>query len=96
MSNNLIISYDLYKQGQNYDALIAEIKKLGRAWARVNLSVWYVNSTYSTEEAKQKLLAVMDRNDKLFIVDATNNMASIYNLPAEVEKLLRANWAARK
>ena len=90
-NNNLVISYDLYKQGQIYDALHAEIKKLG-SWARINLSVWYVDSPYTSREAAIKLLSVMDSNDKLFVVDATNNQAGWKNLDPAVDKHLTEHW----
>lgn len=35
MKNNILVTYDLNKSGQNYDALIEEIKQLG-AWAKSN------------------------------------------------------------
>lgn len=90
-NNNLVISYDLYKQGQNYDSLIEEIKKLG-SWARVNLSVWYVDSPYTSQEAANKLMSVMDANDKLFVVDATNNQVSWKKLDQAVVKHLQDHW----
>ncbi|WP_269823175.1 hypothetical protein [Aggregatibacter actinomycetemcomitans] len=40
MKNNILVTYDLNKSGQNYDALIEKIKTLG-AWAKVQQSVWY-------------------------------------------------------
>lgn len=34
MKNNILVTYDLNKAGQNYEALIEKIKQLG-AWAKV-------------------------------------------------------------
>lgn len=91
MANNLFISYDLYKPGQNYEAVIAEIKTLG-LWAAVHKSLWYVNSTLTATEAQARVWAKMDANDKLIVVDATNNNASWRNLPDEVSNLIKDQW----
>lgn len=91
MANNLFISYDLYKPGQNYEAVIAEIKTLG-GWAAVHKSLWYVNSTLTAPEALARVWAKMDANDKLIVVDASNNNASWRNLPNEVSSFIKEQW----
>lgn len=91
MANNLFISYDLIQPGQNYETVIAEIKKLG-SWAKVHYSLWYVNSLLSVSDASKQVLAVMDRNDKLIVIDATNNNASWYNLDEQVSQFIREQW----
>jgi len=91
MANNLFVSYDLIQPGQHYDTVIAEIKKLG-SWAKVHYSLWYVNSSLSASEAAERVWAVMDRNDKLIVVDATNNNAYWYNLDDEVTNFIKNQW----
>lgn len=91
MANNIFVSYDLYKPGQNYGAVEQEIKKLGN-WAKVNLSLWYVNSILSASEAAKRVRAVMDSNDKLIVIDATNNNAHWYNLDDQVSKYMQDQW----
>lgn len=91
MANNLFVSYDLYKPGQNYNTVEDEIKKLGN-WAKIHLSLWYVNSAFSASEAAKRIWAVMDTNDKLIVVDATTNNASWYNLNSKVSEYLKDNW----
>lgn len=91
MSNNLIISYDLYKPGQGYEKVIAVIKTLGN-WAKVHQSLWYVKSNYSASEASGKVWAAMDSSDTLFVVDATSNTASWYNLSDDVSEFIKTKW----
>ena len=52
MSNNLIISYDLYEPNKDYEAVAKAIKSLGN-WAHVQKSVWYVKSNYSASAAAE-------------------------------------------
>lgn len=92
MANNLIVSYDLNNPGQDYSKVIDAIKSLG-AWAKIHKSVWYVNSPYSASQAVEKVWATMDRNDSLFVVDATNQNAAWQNLSTEVATFIRDQWA---
>jgi hypothetical protein len=91
MPNNLHISYDLMNPGQNYDAIIRRIKSLG-LWAKSLLSFWYVNSNYTAEQARNHLLPVLDANDRLYVVDSTNNVAAWHNIPADAAVLINDQW----
>lgn len=93
--HNLVISYDLYKQGQNYDALVAEIKKLG-GWAKINLSVWYVDSAFTAQQAVDRLWRVMDTNDKIFVVDAVDNAAAWQGVSKDASDYIQGHWNSRK
>lgn len=91
MANNLHISYDLYAPGQNYEAVIKAIKDLGN-WAKIHKSYWYVNSSHTAAQAVAIVWGVMDANDRLYIVDATNNVAAWQNLGDEAANYIKAQW----
>nr|WP_288454407.1 CRISPR-associated protein Cas2 [uncultured Pseudomonas sp.] len=91
MSNNLFISYDLYSPGQNYTGIFELIKTFG-PWAKVQKSLWYVNSNYAAEQAARILWGVMDANDSLIVVDATNNDAYWFNISLEVKEQIQRQW----
>ncbi|WP_106486082.1 hypothetical protein, partial [Escherichia coli] len=55
-------------------------------------SNWYVNCSYSAEDAAKIVRAVMDSDDKLIVVDATNNSAYWYNLSDEVSNQILTEW----
>ncbi|MCL6350488.1 hypothetical protein [Pectobacterium polaris] len=90
MANNLFITYDLIKT-KDYPAVHNAIKALG-SWAKVTESNWYVNSNYSAEEAAKKVKAAMDNDDKLIVVNATNNTAYWYNMLDSVSEHLKNQW----
>lgn len=90
MANNLFVTYDLIKT-KNYPAVHDAIKSLGN-WAKVTESNWYVSSLYSAHDAAKKVKATMDNDDKLIVVDATNNTASWYNLSPEVNSYIQGEW----
>ncbi len=91
MANNLHISYDLNNPGQNYEKVIEAIKGLGD-WAKVHKSFWYVNSNLTAGQARDRVWAVMDKNDTVYVVDATNNIAAWNNLSDEVSDFIKDKW----
>jgi hypothetical protein len=92
--NNLFISYDLKTPGQNYDRVIETIKKLG-SWAKVQLSLWYVSSNYSAEEALNIVKQALDANDSLIVIDPTNNTAAWYGVDPKVSQHIQQHWSIR-
>lgn len=90
MANNLFVTYDLIKT-KDYAAVHNAIKALG-GWAKVTESNWYVNSSFSAEEAAKKVKAAMDNDDKLIVVDASNNQFYGYNMDPTVLKFMQDNW----
>lgn len=91
MANNLFISYDLHSPGQDYEKVADAIKGLG-TWAKVQYSLWFVKSRLSASDAGKKVWSVMDSNDSLIVIDATNNFASWYNLGEEVSDFMKKHW----
>lgn len=89
--NNLIISYDLKNPGQNYNKVITAIQGLG-SWAKVQYSLWYVKSSYGAQQAAEIVRLAQDANDNLIVIDATNNVASWYNIDPQVAEYMKQNW----
>lgn len=89
--NNFFISYDLNSPGQNYDKVTAAIKNLGN-WAKLQKSLFYVKASLSAQEAFNRVRAVMDQNDSLVVVNATNNDAIWINVPADAAKHVQDFW----
>jgi hypothetical protein len=89
--SNLVISYDLYKSGQNYEGVFEAIKSLG-SWAKVHQSVWYVRSVKDVAAAFDVIRKHMDSNDSLIVVDAESNNAVWYGLTGEVSEHLKQQW----
>lgn len=84
-------AYDLNSPGQDYDSLIEEIKSLGD-WAKIQKSLWYVNSTLTASEAVDRLWKGMDRNDSLIVVDANHNSAAWQGVDGKVGDFIKQRW----
>ena len=87
-----MISYDLNSMGQDYPSVTKAIQSLG-SWARVQKSVWYVESAFNAESAAHKIYASMDANDSLIVIDASSNEAFWYGVSDEVGQHLQAHWS---
>ncbi|WP_281980342.1 hypothetical protein [Tenacibaculum mesophilum] len=62
-----LIGYDLNKEGQNYNSLISEIKKLGNWWHCLD-STLIIKSNSSAVIIRNHLSKFIDENDKLLVV----------------------------
>ncbi|OBW93008.1 CRISPR-associated protein Cas2 [Gallibacterium salpingitidis] len=87
---NYLISYDLYKSGQNYNKLISYIESYS-VWAKIHQSVWYIKSNKSCDQIRNELLACVDYNDSLFVAEM--NDAAWNNLSEGIDKYIYQNWA---
>ncbi len=62
-----LITYDLNKEGQNYDKLYEAIKSLGN-WCHYLDSTWLVETSYSANQISEKLRKEgIDNNDSLLV-----------------------------
>ena len=68
MAFNLLVTYDLDKPGQDYNAIHEKIKSLGR-WYHPQQSVFYLHTALGPKEAHNAVASVMDTNDKLIVAD---------------------------
>ena len=89
--SDLFISYDLYKTGQNYDAIEKSIKSLGTA-IKVNRTFWYVKSHASKEEAWNIVARHLDTNDAGIIVDASTNSGILHLTDKTASNQLQQTW----
>lgn len=90
MANNLFVTYDLIKD-KDYKAVHEAIQSLGN-WAKVTESNWYVNSHHSASDAASIVKAAMDNDDKLIVINASDNTGTYYNLHKDVDLYLKEQW----
>lgn len=63
-----IVSYDLLKEGQNYECITDKIKSYKNVW-HMQRSVWIVITDQSAEQIYEYLAPCLDGNDKLFVAE---------------------------
>jgi len=84
MSRVLIVSYDLVNPGQNYERLL-QLIKAHSGWARLGGSAYLIQTEATPAEVRDKLKAVLDKNDKLY-VGVSPPPSAWYGLSDEVSK----------
>jgi hypothetical protein len=72
-----IISYDLYRPGNNYSELTAEIKRLGEDWEHPLANLWIVQTVLSAGEIRVLLGDHLITGDKLYVREVGADMAAM-------------------
>lgn len=80
MTNNLFIAYDLMSPGQNYEEVRDRIKDLGQ-WHQFQLSLFYVNTDHTAQDAYNFVIEVMDDNDRLAVINASGGIVTAWDKP---------------
>lgn len=66
--NSKLVSYDLLKEGQNYNDLYDLLKSFS-VHRQINESFWMINTSLTCKELRDKLESVLDSNDRVFVTD---------------------------
>ncbi|MGV0070022.1 hypothetical protein ACRU44_20060 [Mycobacterium colombiense] len=82
-----MVSYDLSKPGRNYEDLFKVLKSFD--YTKPLESVWFLSSGLSTTAIRDKIKAVLDRNDHLLVTNLTYGDSAWYNLPADFNEWLK-------
>ena len=90
MAYNLFIAYDLMRPGQNYDAVIKQIRSLGPCY-QFQYSLFYVNTPYDPHATFAVVNAAMDPNDKLAVINASGGVVTTWDKPPIAE--INAIWS---
>ncbi len=89
MMSIFIVTYDLIKPGQNYEALLKKIKD-HKTWAKLGGSSYLIKTDSTAVAVRDKLGEVLDKDDKLYVGVATTPAAWL-GLSNEVEKWIQEN-----
>lgn len=84
-----LVSYDLIRpeSSPEYTRLINLIKTATN-WAKPLESVWFIKTDLSSMDIVNKLRAVIDANDKLLVIEVTNDWTS-FNVSKDVAEWMR-------
>lgn len=82
-----IISYDLYRPGNNYSDLTAEIKRLGEDWEHPLANLWIVETNLSAGEIRAVLGDHLVTGDKLYIRDIGDDVAGMDIAPGSPARM---------
>lgn len=86
-----IISYDLYRPGNNYSELTAEIKGLADDWEHPIANLWVVETILSAAEIRTLLTTHLVTGDKLYVCEAGRDMARVDIAPGAPQTMTIVN-----
>ena len=84
----LLVGYDLNKQPESYADLIAKLKSFGTWWHGLD-STWLIRSDHTVAQLRDELMAFLDRDDELVLLDVTGDSWGSYGLTKEL-----SDWVA--
>ncbi len=87
-----LVTYDLKKPetSADYENLITQIKSYD-SWAKPEYSTWLIKANKTTQSIFNELSPHTDGNDKLLVVDVTNDPWWSKNLPTDVVTWMKTN-----
>lgn len=71
-----LITYDLNDPGQDYDDLYDAIKQLASSWIHPLDSTWFIKSSSSASDIRDRLKDVLDESDKVIVMRASGEWAT--------------------
>ena len=80
-----LVSYDLKKPGQNYEALYKLLQSSG-TYAHVLDSAWLVNSPLAAKDVLLALTPALDKNDSIFVTQVSG---AAWQLPVKFNDWLK-------
>lgn len=85
--NTIMVSYDLMFPGQKYGVIRQYMEQ--HPWAHPLASMWLIQTSKTPEQVRRDLMAITDRNDKLFVQDVTNMPNAWSGMPQDVAEWLQ-------
>ena len=70
----MIVEYDLCSPGRNYDELYEAIESY-HVNAPITESTWLIKTAETCVQVRNRLMAHMDKNDRLFVAPLTGSAA---------------------
>lgn len=89
--NTYLISYDLIKPVQNYERVIAHIKRDYPLWAKPQKSLWLIKTGLSVSAVRDNIRNHVDSDDNVLVLDITNDNWATYNISSEVTQWMQNN-----
>jgi hypothetical protein len=68
--NTLLVGYDLNRPGQDYEALLSQLREFGTWWHHLD-SVWLVRTELTAVQLRNELKPLTDVGDEILVIDVT-------------------------
>lgn len=88
--NTILVSYDLRAPGKDYSRLWEALRSYYE-YIKPLESFWLLQTSYSAEEVRNHLREHIDSNDRLIVINVSNDAAAWYGLSATDSKWIKDN-----
>ena len=94
MPNNLVVSFQI-GAADRIAAAIQTIQGLGAA-IELHPTLWAVSSAYSAEEVADRVWTSLSGDDRLVVVDSSNDNVAWFNLSDDAAVVLAKTWQSNR
>lgn len=94
-TRNVFVSYTLNrpeKAEESSQKVREQIEEFGCSWAKLGAGMYYIHGEYDAQYVGNKIWGCLNMDDKLIVVDSTNNDARWYNIKPEISQFMIDNW----
>jgi hypothetical protein len=91
-TRNVFVAFWLLRPERGEDKPREVIEELGCPWAKIAPGIYYLHGEYDAQYVGNKVWAALNMDDKMVVLDTTNNDARWFNIKPEVSQFLIDNW----
>jgi hypothetical protein len=88
--NTLLVSYDLKSPGKDYQKLWDHLKSYNN-YLKPLESFWFIKTSLSAKDARDKIKQFMDANDRIIVIKVTGAEAAWNNLGDTASQWIKNN-----
>ena len=93
-TRNIVIWFQLFHPEKGEERVRQTIEAFGCSWAKIANGLYYMHGEHDAQTVGNKVWGVLNIDDKLVVVDSTNNDARWYNVNPDISKFMVDNWHA--
>ena len=86
----ILVSYDLRSPGKDYTRLGEHLRSYGD-YIKPLESFWFLKTSDSAENVRDKVKQHIDANDQLMVIDVTSDSAAWYGLSDQYSHWIKTN-----
>ena len=91
---NIFICFTLLHPEKGDEKVRETVEAFGCPWAKLSEGVFDMHGDHDAQFVGNKVWGALDMDDKLVIVDSTNNDARWFNVNPDISQFLMDNWHA--
>lgn len=91
-TRNIFVCFQQLRPEKGDEKVRDAIEAFGCSWAKLGQGMCYVHGEFDAQYVGNKVWGALNMDDKLVVVDSTNNDARWFNIKPEISQFMMDNW----